>query len=217
MRQLIRLVIVDDDILIRESLRIIIGIDPEIEVVAILENGKECIDYLCKNQVDIVLLDMRMPIMTGEEVLEEISKRKINVKVLILTTFDEERLISSAIKHKTSGYLLKSSKPDKIISGIKSVHLGNGVFESEIVSKLVISNQNEENKYKDNNLDIYGLTDREKEIVKLISKGLSNKEISSDIFLSEGTVKNHITSILSKMNLKHRTQIAIEYLSRSEN
>ena len=135
---MIRLVIVDDDILIRESLKIIIDIDDEIEVVATLENGKECLDFLLENQVDVLLLDMRMPIMDGNEVLEEISKRKIGVKVLVLTTFDEEKLISSAIRHKTCGYLLKSSRPDKIISGIKSVYLGNSVFESDIVSRLVM-------------------------------------------------------------------------------
>lgn len=205
---MIRLIIVDDDILIRESLKIIIGIDTEIEVVQTLENGKECIDFLSENKVDVVLLDMRMPIMTGEEVLEEISKRNIDTKILILTTFDEENLISSAIKNKANGYLLKSSKPEKIISGIKSVYLGNGVFESDIVSKLVVDNNN-----KKENLEIYNLTNREKDIVRLISEGLSNKEIANEIFLSEGTVKNHITSILSKMDLKHRTQIAIEYLN----
>ncbi|MGL6107832.1 response regulator [Romboutsia sp.] len=204
---MIRLIIVDDDILIREGLKIIIGADPEIEVIATLENGKECIDYLAKNQVDVVLLDMRMPVMDGEEVLEEINKKKVDTKVLILTTFDEENLISSAIKHKTNGYLLKNSKPEKIISGIKSVNLGNSVFEAEIISKLAIESK------KDESLEIYNLTDREKEVVRLISEGHSNKEIASEIFLSEGTVKNHITSILSKMDLKHRTQIAITYLN----
>ncbi|MDB8805230.1 response regulator [Romboutsia sp. 1001216sp1] len=210
---MIKLIIVDDDVLIRESLKIIIGIDSEIEVVKALENGKECIDFLSENEVDVVLLDMRMPVMDGAEVLEEISKRNIKVKVLILTTFDEEKLISSAIKHKTSGYLLKSSKPEKIISGIKSVYLGNGVFESDIVSKLVVGSSNKNDKSDDEGLNIYGLTDREKDIVRLISKGLSNKEIANKLFLSEGTIKNHITSILSKMDLKHRTQIAIEYLN----
>lgn len=210
---MIRLVIVDDDILIRESLKIIIGIDEEIEVVATLENGKECIDFLSENEVDMVLLDMRMPVMNGEEVLAEIRRRKIDVKVLILTTFDEENLISSAIKHNSNGYLLKSSKPDKIISGIKSVNMGNGVFEADIVSKLVINNENKEENNKDDILQEYDLSEREKEVVKLISRGLSNKEIAREIFLSEGTVKNHITSILSKMDLKHRTQIAITYLN----
>lgn len=208
---MIRLVIVDDDVLIRESLKIIIGIDEEIEVVATLENGKECIDFLSENKIDIILLDMRMPIMSGDEVLAEIRRRKIDVKVLILTTFDEENLISSAIKHNSNGYLLKNSKPDKIISGIKSVNMGNGVFEADIVSKLLINNNDENN--KDSILEEYDLTEREKEIVKLIAKGLSNKEIAGEIFLSEGTVKNHITSILSKMDLKHRTQIAITYLN----
>lgn len=207
---MIKIIIVDDDILIRESLKIIIGIDEEIEVLDTLENGKECIDYLLKNNVDIVLLDMRMPIMNGEEVLSEIERRKINTKVLILTTFDEDSLITSAIKYNTNGYILKSSKPDKIISAIKSVALGNGVFEAEIISKLASTND-EIKKY---DFDEYELTEREKDVVKLISKGLSNKEISKELFLSEGTVKNHITSILSKMDLKHRTQIAIEYLKK---
>ena len=206
---MIKLVIVDDDILIRESLKIIIGIEKDIEVVETLENGKECIDYISENKIDIILLDMRMPIMNGQEVLAEIEKRKLDVKVIVLTTFDEDDLINSAIKYKTSGYLLKTSKPDKIISAIKSVYLGNGVFESGIVSKLGLSN-NEKNK----DLKEYELTERELDIVKLISKGLSNKEIASEIFLSEGTVKNHITSILSKMDLKHRTQIAVKYLSK---
>lgn len=206
---MIKLIIVDDDVLIRESLKIIIDIDKDIEVVKTLENGKECIDFLSQNEVDVVLLDMRMPIMNGEEVLAEISKRNMDVKVLILTTFDEDNLISSAIKYKTNGYLLKSSKPDKIISGIKSVYLGNGVFESDIVSKLSLGKDS-----CDNKMDKYELTQRELDIVKLISDGLSNKEISNELFLSEGTVKNHITSILSKMDLKHRTQIAIEYLKR---
>lgn len=138
---MIRLVIVDDDILIRESLKIVIGIDPDINVVETLENGKECLDFLIENKVDIVLLDMRMPVMSGEELLLEINKRNINVKVLILTTFDEEKLISSAIKNKTSGYLLKSSTPEKIISAIKSVSLRNSVFEADIVSKIVLDDK----------------------------------------------------------------------------
>lgn len=214
---MIKIIIVDDDTLIRESLKIIIGIDKDIEVVKTLENGKECIDFLAKHNVDVVLLDMRMPVMNGEEVLSEIEKRNIDTKVLILTTFDEDNLINSAIKYKTSGYLLKSSKPDKIISAIKSVALGNGVFESDIVSKLALSSKESNVENSDKNIESYDLTYREKEIVRLIAKGLSNKEISGEIFLSEGTVKNHITSILSKMDLKHRTQIAIEYLQGKSN
>lgn len=209
---MIKIVIVDDDVLIRESLKIIIGIDEQIEVLKTLENGKECINYISKNKVDIVLLDMRMPVMNGEEVLYEIEKRNIDTKVLILTTFDEDNLINSAIKYNTNGYILKTSKPEKIISAIKSVALGNSVFEAEIISKLALDNNKESR-----NLNDYELTDREQDIIKLIAKGLSNKEIAGALFLSEGTVKNHITSILSKMELKHRTQIAIEYLNRIKN
>ncbi|MDK2564667.1 response regulator transcription factor [Romboutsia sedimentorum] len=204
---MIKLIIVDDDILIRESLKIIISIDKDIEVVNTLEDGKSCLDYISNNDVDVILLDMRMPIMNGEEVLAQIKARNINIKVLILTTFDEANLISSAIKYKANGYILKTSTPEKIINGIKSVYHGNGIYDNEVVSKLIV-NKN----YSSNNIDKYELTVRECDIVKLIAKGLSNKEISNELYLSEGTVKNYITNILAKMNLKHRTQIAIEYL-----
>ncbi|WP_083258712.1 response regulator [Cellulosilyticum sp. I15G10I2] len=206
---MIRLLIADDDILIRESLRIIIGTDADIEVIGTVQNGKECIDYIKEKQIDIILLDVRMPIMDGIEVLKylEIHKlRQTGLKILVLTTFDEDEHIRAAIANGASGFLLKNSTPDKIIAAIKSVALGNGAFETEVINRL---NTLKSNKH----IESYGLSNRELEIVDQIAKGLSNKEIACKLFISEGTVKNYITSILSKMNLKHRTQIAIAYLN----
>lgn len=206
---MIKLLIVDDDALIRESLKIIIGIDPDIEITGTVEDGKACIDFLEKNKADVILLDLRMPIMDGIEVMKYLKSKGMlekHLKVLVLTTFDEDEHVKAAIASGASGFLLKNSTPDKIIAAIKSVALGSGVFDREVVNRL--------NTNSIRSMAIYGLSSREQEIVERISEGLSNKEIAGKLFISEGTVKNYITSVLTKMDLKHRTQIAIAYLKR---
>ncbi len=202
-----RLAIVDDDTLIRESLKIIIGADPQIEVVGTAANGKEALSLLEKGNVDILLLDLRMPIMDGIELLKYLHKQEKMLPVLVLTTFDEEELIREAISNGAAGFVLKNSTPDKILAAIKAVFAGNGAFEKEVVHKL-----NSQLKGSSHKMEVYELTAREEEIVEGIAEGLSNKEIASKLYISEGTVKNYITSILTKMNLTHRTQIAICYL-----
>ncbi|MDF2612260.1 MAG: response regulator [Clostridia bacterium] len=206
---MIKLLIVDDDTLIRESLKIILGADTEIEVTGTAENGKSCIDFILHHDIDTILLDLRMPIMNGIEVLKYLKHTGLlekKIKVIVLTTFDEDEHIKDAIASGASGFLLKNSTPDKIIAAIKSAALGNGVFERDIVNRLSSSQ-------KIRNMDAYSLSGRELEIVEQIAEGLSNKEIANKLYISEGTVKNYITSILTKMDLKHRTQIAIAYLS----
>ena len=209
---MIKLLIVDDDTLIRESLALILGTFEDIEEVSKCEHGKACIDYLAKNQVDLVLLDLRMPIMGGIEVLKYIEghMEAKAPKVLVLTTFDEEDLISDALKYGASGYILKNSKPDSIVHAIRTVASGNSVFHEDVVKH--IGDKSAEREELD--WEAYGLSKREMEIVKEIAEGLSNKEIAEKLFISEGTVKNYITSVLTKMDLKHRTQIAITYLKK---
>ncbi|MGL4344487.1 MAG: response regulator [Cellulosilyticaceae bacterium] len=209
----LKLMIVDDDVLIRESLKFIIESLGDFEVVAVAEDGKQCIDLLQKHPIDLLLLDLRMPIMGGVEVLAYLkahSKQWGHIKTLVLTTFDEEELISGVVANGAAGYLLKNSKPDKIISALQSVAMGNGVFEAELVQKLGVQTDKQYSK----NIEAFGLSKRETEIVTCIAEGLSNKEIASSLYISEGTVKNYITSILTKMDLKHRTQIAIAYLKQ---
>lgn len=203
----IRLVIGEDDDLIRESLKIILGTNQNIEVLDVFPNGREALEYVVRNDVDIALLDVRMPIMNGVLATKEINE-KSNTKVIILTTFDEDDYIRSAISYGAKGYLLKNTPPDKIISAIEMVYEGNSVIQEEVLSKL---SSNLEYKEKEE-FDMKQFTEREIEIIKEISKGASNKEISSILFISEGTVKNYITSILQKTGLSHRTQIAIKYL-----
>lgn len=205
----IKLVLADDDALIRESLKIILSKDEEIEIVNTFENGKDVVDFLIKNPVDIALLDIRMPLVNGVLATYEISKRT-NTKVIILTTFDEDDYIRDGIKNGAKGYILKNTHPQKIIETIKMVYEGNCVIQDEVLSKLSY-NLNREI-IKENELDTSIFTERELEVMKAISEGLNNKEISKSLYISEGTVKNYITSIFQKTGLTHRTQIAIYYI-----
>lgn len=207
----IKLVIADDDALIRESLKIILSYDREIEVVDTFENGKDLVDFLLENKMHIALVDVRMPLINGVKATLEISQ-KTETKVIILTTFDEDEYIREGIKNGAKGYLLKNTKPDKIIETIKLVNSGIAVIQEEILNKLcnnLISSISKKERADEN---IF--TERELDVMKAVSEGLSNKEISKKLYISEGTVKNYITAILQKTNLTHRTQIAIYYIKK---
>lgn len=202
----IKILIADDDALIRESLKIILGSDPELDVLYAAQNGMEAVDYCIKNKVDVALLDVRMPVLNGVQAIKEISQ-KTDTKCLILTTFDEEDYIKDAVRFGAKGYILKSSAPQEIKSAISMVYKGNSVMQNDVFDKM------KENLYSDTcRIDKSKFTKREFDIMSLIAKGLSNKEISGKLFISEGTVKNYITQILGKTNLQHRTQIAIYFI-----
>lgn len=208
----IKVLIADDDALIRESLKIILEVDDQIEVVSCVLNGQEAIEGCSQDNIDVALLDVRMPVMNGVEATKEIVE-KSDTKVLILTTFDEDEYISQSIKNGAKGYLLKNNSPDKIINAIKTINGGNSVIQEDVLDKIRCQlDDNNVNKDQGNKIDISKFTERELEVVKAIAEGLTNKEIALRLFISEGTVKNYITSILNKTKLKHRTQIAIYYL-----
>lgn len=205
----IKLLIADDDLLIRESLKIILNMDSDFEVVSCVDNGLKALEYCMKNPVDVALLDVRMPVLNGVEATKEICT-KTDTKVLILTTFDDDEYIFDAIKNGAKGYLLKNNSPDKIKDAIKMLYAGNSVIQDVVLEKIKVGlNDNK------NNIDTSLFSKREIEIMELIAKGLSNKEIAKRLYISEGTVKNYITSILNKTGLRHRTQIAI-YVSKGQ-
>jgi DNA-binding NarL/FixJ family response regulator len=204
----IKVLIADDDILIRESLKIILGLDEEFEVVGSVENGLEALEKCIKEEIDIALLDVRMPVMNGVEAVKEIVM-KTTTKALILTTFDEDEYIFKALKNGARGYLLKNNSPEKIKDAIKTVFGGNTVMQDGILDKFTQAIRSPK---LDKMPKSDSFTEREIDIIKAIAEGLSNKEISNKLYISEGTVKNYITSILNKTELRHRTQIAICYL-----
>ena len=202
---MINIVIVDDDALIRESLKIILSMKENLNIIGTFDNALKAMDECKRQPIDIVLLDVRMPIINGVEATKEFVKFK-NTKVIILTTFDEDEYVREGIRNGASGYLLKNTPPEEIVDAINLVYRGNNVYGREIIDKLKESLENK------TSIDKTLFTERELQIMELISEGLSNKEISNRLFISEGTTKNYISSILSKTSLNHRTQIAIYYL-----
>ena len=207
---MIRIIVADDDHLITESLKIIFELDNQFELVGVGHTGAEAVTLCLQNDVDVALLDIRMPEMNGVEATKQIVA-KTDTKVLILTTFDEDDFIKEAFLNGASGYLLKKNPPDQIKNAIFSVFGGNVVMQDSVLKKIG-SSSIEDDFAGDQRFEL--LTEREIEIVQAIADGFTNKEIAEKLFLSEGTIKNSVSSILNKLQLKHRTQIAIYYLKR---
>lgn len=213
---MIKVVIVDDDSFIRESLKVLVGLDAEIEVVGSAGDGYEALALLQQlPHADVILMDIRMPNCDGVEGTRCIKTSFPQISVLMLTTFDDDEYIIEALRNGASGYLLKNIPPDRIIQGIKTVHEGNMLIHPDIARKMAGFLQpasRPETGQGQVSLESYGLTKAELAVVMSIAEGLTNKEIAGKLFLSEGTVKNYITDILSKLGLRDRTQIAIFYL-----
>ncbi|WP_088043710.1 response regulator transcription factor [Bacillus sp. EAC] len=206
----IKLIIADDNSFIREGLKIILSSYDEFEVLETVNDGSEAFKYCQNNQVDVALLDVRMPNMNGVEATKLISEQT-KTKPLILTTFDDDEYIIDAVKNGAKGYLLKNNDPERIREAIKSVYYGNTIMQDLVLDKIR-SNLNQSNR-SETKIDTSQFTQRELDVMSLIAKGFSNKEISKQIYISEGTVANYITSILAKTGLEHRTQIAIFYIT----
>lgn len=206
----IKVIIADDNSFIREGMKIILSTYEEFEVLITVNDGQEALEYCKKYDVDIVLLDVRMPNMNGVEATKLICEQT-KTKPLILTTFDDDEYILDAVKNGAKGYLLKNNDPERIRDAIKSVYHGHTVMQDVVLDKIKSNLQ--ENKEEELKIDKSLFTERELSIIALIAKGFSNKEISKQLFISEGTIANYITSILSKTELEHRTQIAIYYLT----
>lgn len=206
----VRVVIVDDDALIRDSLKLILELDHELEVVGTCPNGDEAFRLCRQEAVDVVLMDIRMPVCDGILGTKKIKESCPQTKVLILTTFQDDEYIFQALKYGAQGYLLKNTPSEQIREQIKLAHAGTLLIHPQVASKLT-GMLGRENK-KD--LSAYNLSEREIEIIQLISDGCSNREIAAKLFLGESTVKNYISAILSKLNLRDRTQIAVFYLKQ---
>lgn len=204
----IRVIIVDDDRIVRDSMEIILSMDKGIEVVGTFSDGDKAFNYCRENNVDVVLMDIRMPVCDGVAGTKKIRELNSRIQIIILTTFNDDNYIVQALKNGASGYLLKNISPDKIIEAIKIVYNGNMLIHPEVAVKLAgMLNKKEEANFSD-----YNLIESEIQIIKLIAEGYTNKEIADRVLLSEGTVKNKISEILGKLELRDRTQIAIFYL-----
>lgn len=202
-----RVLLIDDDKLVCSSLKIILSADHEIDIVGTENSGDDAIRLYKSLSPDVLLMDIRMEPTSGLEAGEIILKEYKDAKILYLTTFLDDDYIIKALHIGAKGYMLKQNY-ESIVPAIKAVYAGQNVYGNEIITKLPGLMGRSENT---NILNDMNLTDREFEIIKKISDGLSNKEISEELFLSEGTVRNNISNILDKLNLRDRTQIAVYY------
>jgi len=208
----LRILIVDDDTLVREGLRMILESEEGFTVVGTASNGEEALRLCSSSQPEVVLMDIRMPVMDGVEATKLIKEKHKNIKILLLTTFKDEEYIRSAVIHGAEGYVLKSNSSENIIESIKTVYQGNVVFEKEIVSRL----SNMMTKNKTLSTEELNITQKEHSIMELLSKGCSNREISEKLYMSEGTIRNSISALLDKLDLRDRTQLAIFFIRNLE-
>lgn len=209
MSEKIKVMLVDDEQLIRSGLKIMLETYPDIEVIHQAGNGREAFECCQMEVPDVVLMDIRMPVSTGIEGTKLIKEAYPEVKIVMVTTFQDTEYIVEAMQYGASGYLLKDSSYEAIYDGIKVALSGKVVMDATVSEKLVMQPKAQTTTDQQTDISSLGLTEREIELIRLVSQGLNNKEISEALFLSEGTVKNNISTILSKLALRDRTQLVI--------
>lgn len=209
---MIKILIADDQELIRDSLRIVLANNPDFSVNT-AANGVEVVRAVRREKPDVILMDIRMPEMDGVQCTQIIKENYPEIKIIILTTFDDDEYIFSALKHGASGYLLKGISADRLIEAIHKVYHGNAMINEDIAGKVVkmFSQMARENTAVITVDEEYikEITESEWKVIGLVSKGLSNKEIAAELFLTEGSVRNYLSSVLKKLDLRDRTQLAI--------
>ena len=210
---MIRVIIAEDQKLLRESFKNIIENNSDIKVVACATNGNEAYDLCKKYKPDVVLMDLSMPVCNGTQATKLIKFKFPSIKVLILTASNDTNDVTDAISSGADGYILKDISTEELILSIKSASLGLGIITKDILNPIVSNLHKENKKTKKKTIAIEGinvsLTERELNIVAMIVDGKDNKEIGAALFIAEGTVKNIITEIISKLQLKDRTQLAV--------
>lgn len=215
---MVKIMIADDQQLIRESLKIILDSDPDFEVVKVVGSGQEVLDSLKTESVDIILMDVRMPNMSGVDCTRIVKKEYPNIKVIILTTFDDDEYIYDALKYGASGYLLKGCSLEELSVAIHNVLSGGACFNPNVAGKVAQFFSQMANSHSELSFDgeekEYDFSDTEQKIIAQIGHGYSNKEIAQKLGFSEGTIRNYLSVILDKLDLRDRTQLAIWYLSR---
>jgi DNA-binding NarL/FixJ family response regulator len=190
----IRVLVADDHVTVREGLAAMIGRQPDMTVVGEAANGREATDLWRKHRPDVALLDLRMPLMDGVGAMDEIRRQDASARVILLTTFDTDNEVSRAIKAGAKGYLLKDAPREELLGSIRKVHSGETSISPALVAKLAAGLSSET------------LTGREREVLSMLARGKSNKEIGANLFISETTVKSHLRSIFNKLNVISRTE-----------
>jgi len=215
---MINIMIVEDQELIRKSLRIVLESIADIKVISLAENGEEAIRSCEGKLPDVILMDIQMPIMDGVQATEKIKERWPEVKVIILTTFQDITFVRNALNAGAEGYILKAVDPQFLIKGIELVYHGGSLVPQQL-AKEVFQTMSEESAWQDNlepsSHNPYQLNEQERKVLKYLAQGLANKAIAEMMFLSLGTVKNYISNIYSKLNVKNRSSAIMKAIDES--
>jgi len=203
----VRVLICDDQAVVCEGLEMILNADPDIEVVGLAYDGSEALELLAYTRPDLVLMDLKMPVMNGIHATREIKKRNADIKVLVLTTFGEDEWVFDAVRSGADGYLLKGTPRDKLVPAVKGTAAGEAHIDPEVGGRLLA--QVAQNPAHQDSTMAADLSDRELDVLKLLAQGLTNAEIAERLFLTRGTVRNYVSAILSKLDVEDRTQAAI--------
>lgn len=208
----IRVLLVDDQALFREGLETLLSVHKDIQVVGQASNGQEAAEIATKVQPDIVLMDVRMPVLDGVRATHLLKKVVPRTKVIVLTTFDDDEYIFDALRMGAAGYLLKDVASTKLVEAIRATARGDSILEPSVAAKVIEEFSRISSMVPARKMDqlVEPLSERELEILFLISRGASNKEIAEQLIIAEGTVKNHVSHILSKLGVRDRTQAALK-------
>lgn len=206
---MIRVMLVDDQTLVRQGVRSLLALSPDIEVIAEAPDGATAVEQVPQVKPDVLLLDMRMPGLSGLDVLRQLSAKEQLPPTLILTTFDDDELVLGGLQAGALGYLLKDVSLEELVEAIKAVSEGRSIVKPMVTERLLNGLQGVKNDFS--SLDQPDpLTERETEILRLMAAGFSNKEIANSLRVAEGTVKNHVSNILSKMGVRDRTRAVLK-------
>ena len=207
---MIRVLLVDDETLVRTGLRMILNPAEDVEVVGEAGDGREAVDAVARHRPDVVLMDVRMPMMDGLSASEELQRRSDPPKIIMLTTFDLDDYVHRALRAGAVGFLLKDTEPQDLLGAVRTVAAGSAMLSPTVTKRLLTTfadtEQSEVEKFR-TQLDV--LTAREHDVIRAVARGLSNAEIARELFMSEATVKAHVSRSLSKLGLRNRVQAAI--------